>query len=73
MSYYHERRSGKDRRQNDVDLMGKVERRHTVESRKPEITELQLSDNDWKSFFGTENESAIPNIEISVIIGHTRH
>ncbi len=73
MSDYHERRCGKDRRQVDLDLMGKTERRRSVESRKPEITEIQLSDNDWKSLFGTENGSAIPSIEISVIIGHTRH
>ena len=73
MSYYHERRSGKDRRQQDIDLIGKVERRHTVESRKPEITELQLSENDWISFFGTEKELAIPSIEASLILERTRH
>ncbi len=73
MSDYHERRSGKDRRQVDIDLMGKIERRHTVESRKPEIIEIQLSDNDWKSLFGTAEEPGIPTIEVSVTIGRTRH
>ncbi len=72
MSDCDERRCGKDRRQVDLDLAGKTERRRSVESRIPELTEIQLSDNDWKSLFGAENESAIPGIENSAVIGHTR-
>ncbi len=68
MSDSYERRCGKDRRQEDCDFSGNGERRRTVESRKPEITEIQLSDNDWKLLFGAP-EATTSSIEVSVILG----
>jgi hypothetical protein len=42
-----ERRSGVDRRNDDVGPPGKHERRRGVESRKPEVVELDMSDSEW--------------------------
>ena len=42
-----DRRSGVDRRRADVDLAGKHERRRGVESRKPEVVELDMSNSEW--------------------------
>ena len=72
MSDSYERRCGKDRRQEDSDFSGKGERRRTVESRKPEITEIQLSDNDWKLLFGAPEVATTSSIEASVILGRAR-
>jgi hypothetical protein len=44
-----ERRSGADRRQIDADLTGKRDRRRGLESRKPEVAELDMSDSDWSA------------------------
>lgn len=48
----YERRSGKDRRQDDGDLPGGKERRRQVESRKPEIVEVELNEAEWEMHFG---------------------
>ena len=72
MSDSYERRCGKDRRQEDSDFSGKGERRRTVESRKPEITEIQLSDNDWKLLFGAPEAATTSSIEASVVLGRAR-
>ncbi|HKX43417.1 MAG TPA: hypothetical protein VJO99_19815 [Burkholderiaceae bacterium] len=42
-----ERRCGDDRRKVDKGPPGKHERRRGVESRKPEVTELEMSDSEW--------------------------
>ena len=42
-----ERRRGIDRRRVDADPPGKRERRRGVESRKPEVTEIEMSDSEW--------------------------
>jgi hypothetical protein len=42
-----ERRSGVDRRLVDGKPPGKHERRRGLESRQPEVVELQLSNSDW--------------------------
>ena len=42
-----ERRRGIDRREVDKGPPGKHERRRGVESRKPEVTELEMSDSEW--------------------------
>ncbi|MES2959670.1 MAG: hypothetical protein V4792_15880 [Pseudomonadota bacterium] len=42
-----DRRSGADRRKLDVVTPGKPERRRNVESRKPEVVELEMSNSEW--------------------------
>lgn len=52
MKHTYERRSGKDRRQSDLAPSNGKERRRSVESRKPEIAEISISDDDWSRYFG---------------------
>ena len=73
MSSHHERRSGNDRRQEDIVSAGKMERRRAVESRKLEIIEVQLSNADWELLFGDAKGTAIPSFEASAIFGRSRH
>jgi len=47
-----ERRSGKDRRQIDVEPPLGCERRRSIESRKQEIVEISMSEVEWASYFG---------------------
>ena len=42
-----DRRSGKDRRKQDLGPPGKAERRRSLESRKPDVTEIEMSASDW--------------------------
>lgn len=42
-----ERRTGKDRRQTDSGGPNGCERRKSVEPRKPEVVELDLSPSEW--------------------------
>jgi hypothetical protein len=42
----NDRRSGADRRKADVDYPGR-DRRRGVESRKPEVVELDMSNSEW--------------------------
>jgi hypothetical protein len=42
-----DRRSGKDRRSADVEPPDKRERRTTVESRQPDVAEIEMSDSAW--------------------------
>jgi len=42
-----ERRAGEDRRKVDVGPPGKADRRRSLEPRKPEVVELDMSDSDW--------------------------
>ena len=41
-------RSGQDRRQNEDGPTAGYERRHTVEPRQPELTELHLSEDELR-------------------------
>ena len=42
-----DRRSGKDRRKQDLGPPGKKERRRSLESRQPDVTEIEMSASDW--------------------------
>jgi hypothetical protein len=42
-----DRRSGADRRKEDKGPPGKHDRRLTLESRQPEVVELELSNSAW--------------------------
>lgn len=42
-----ERRLGTDRRKVDLPRPGKAERRRSVDSRKPEVVELDMSSSEW--------------------------
>ena len=42
-----DRRTGKDRRKRDLGPPGKLERRRTVESRQPDVSEIEMSASDW--------------------------
>ncbi|MEO7152169.1 MAG: hypothetical protein ABIX46_10740 [Burkholderiaceae bacterium] len=46
----HDRRSGKDRRRLDAPPPGGRDRRREIESRKPEVVEVELSPSDWAAF-----------------------
>ena len=52
MKLSYDRRAGKDRRQADLPLVNNKERRRSVESRKPEIVEISISDDEWTRYFG---------------------
>jgi hypothetical protein len=43
-----ERRQGKDRRRSDKELPRGLERRKGLEPRRPEVQELELSEEEWK-------------------------
>lgn len=42
-----DRRSGVDRRKLDKGPPGKVERRRNVESRKPDVSEVEMTNSEW--------------------------
>jgi hypothetical protein len=42
-----DRRSGPDRRKQDLGPPAKRERRRSLESRKPDVTEIEMSASDW--------------------------
>lgn len=44
-----ERRSGTDRRVADSLPAGKVDRRRSVDSRKPEVVELDMTNSEWSA------------------------
>ena len=46
-SHEDERRNGEDRRQRDGEPPGRHERRRGVESRQPEVIELDMSTSEW--------------------------
>lgn len=48
-----ERRSGKDRRVQDVGPKGDRERRRSLEARKPEVVEIQMTDDEWGRLYQT--------------------
>jgi len=45
-----ERRAGKDRRTTEAGPPGKRERRTTLEARKPQVLEVEMSSSDWALF-----------------------
>jgi hypothetical protein len=57
-----ERRSGKDRRETNGPLPGKVERRKLGDARKQPVAEVELSEAEWEKLFGdkTLNEQSPP-------------
>ncbi len=66
MKHVHERRTGKDRRQRDVDLFGNMERRRRVEARKPEIVEIALSETEWEDQFGRRSVKSRTSLPLRV-------
>ena len=46
----HDRRSGKDRRRVDAPPPGGRDRRREIESRKPEVAEVEMTASDWAAF-----------------------
>lgn len=52
MSLTCERRSGEDRRQRELGLRGRIERRQRVEPRTIEIVDVVLSEAEWELHFG---------------------
>lgn len=74
VSHDFERRSGKDRRQDDGELPGGKERRRQVESRKPEIVEVELNEAEWEMHFGRKTlvgrgADVSVSIEVSELFG----
>lgn len=47
-----ERRAGKDRRKTDVTTIGPFDRRRTVEQRKMQVVEVEMSESEWEALFG---------------------
>jgi hypothetical protein len=54
----NDRRSGKDRRQEEKGPPTNYERRRTVEARQPELTELDLSEEELRALGFTQDEPA---------------
>jgi hypothetical protein len=50
------RRSGEDRRRTDGEPPGKRDRRCSLEPRKPDVIELDMSDSEWSAL--SEDSSA---------------
>ena len=42
-----DRRAGKDRRKVDIARKGQPERRRSVESRQPDVVEIDMSTTEW--------------------------
>ena len=47
-----DRRAGVDRRKEDLPRPGQPERRRSVESRKPDVREIEMSSSDWARLDG---------------------
>lgn len=77
MELRKERRSGRDRRQGELGLLSGREQRKRVESRKLEIDEVELSEDEWKRHFGSHSVVAsvtenTMSIEASIILAHAK-
>jgi hypothetical protein len=48
----HDRRSGRDRRQQDILPPGRRDRRQGIEPRKPEVTEVEMTPEEWEALYG---------------------
>lgn len=44
---HRERRSGSDRRRSEKGAPGVRERRRTLEARKPEVSEIEMTASEW--------------------------
>lgn len=55
-----DRRNGRDRRQEELGPPNPYERRRTVEARQPELTELQLSDEELRALGFAPHRPAPP-------------
>jgi len=51
MPINHERRKGKDRRQEDLNSPLQKERRRRVELRKPAVDDVAISEDEWIMYF----------------------
>ena len=49
-----ERRPGKDRRKTEVSTIGPFDRRKTVEQRKIQVVEVEMSESEWEALFGKQ-------------------
>ena len=49
---YRERRGGEDRRKVDNGPPGKHERRRSLEPRRPDVVEREMSDSEWAALNG---------------------
>lgn len=58
---FHERRSGKDRRQTEAGPPGKHERRRSIEHRQPEVRELHLSREELEALGFVVGVQAAPS------------
>lgn len=65
MTRKHERRSGADRRQNDLTPYSGKERRRSIDPRKPQVMEVVISEIEWELYFGGNKlqADAAPKIE----------
>lgn len=77
MELKKERRSGRDRRQRELGPLSGWEQRKRVESRKPDIDEVVLSEDEWKRHFGSRSVVASTtentmSIEASIILAHAK-
>jgi hypothetical protein len=57
-----DRRSGVDRRKVDAGPPGKVERRRSLESRKPDVIEITMSDSEWGALSKSVPPSPDPKV-----------
>ncbi len=53
-----ESRSGADRRQEDRSPPKRIEQRKRAEARKSEIAEIELSEDEWNTHFGSYRGAA---------------
>ena len=51
----NDRRSGADRRKVDTPRKGLPERRRSVESRQPDVVEIEMSSSEWGALRGDPN------------------
>ena len=78
MELKKERRSGRDRRERELGPHSGPEHRRRVEARKPEIDELELSEDEWKRHFGSLSAAASvaessSSIEASIILARAKN
>jgi hypothetical protein len=51
-----DRRSGTDRRKVDIAPPGRVDRRRSIDARKPDMVELDMSNSEWSAL-----QAELPN------------
>lgn len=60
MNSTSERRSGRDRRQQEVAYPPDKERRHRIEQRKLEFEEITMDEQEWQQLFVAARKTAPP-------------